>query len=307
MTGTNEFSQFERVVQKIYPQSRLLRAWNLTGGVSAQVIALEFALPDGQTKKAVVRRYGQGDLSGDPQIAAHEFKLLQTIQAAGVPVPGPLYFDQSGLIFPTPFIVIEFVEGKTNFEPANMAEIMGQMVNRLVEIHRIDPVKNDLGFLPHLEQQIAAKLAQKPARLDDSLEEGRIRSALERVWPLPPSNPPGLLHGDCWPGNLLWQGEQLAAVIDWEDAKLGDPLADLGNSRMEFLWTFGIEGMETFTRYYQCLMPLDYTNLPYWDLCAALRPAGQIAIWAGDSVTEQRMRERHKLFVAEAFERIGHL
>ncbi len=307
MTGTNENLQFERLARKIYPQSRLGRAWNLKGGLSAQVTALEISRPNGQTEKVVVRQYGKADLAADPQIATHEFKLLQTVQAEGVPVPTPLFFDQSGTIFPTPFIVIEFVEGQTNFDAAGLPETTGQMVNRLVQIHRINPLKKDLTFLPDIEKQITAKLAKKPERLDESLQEGRIRAALERIWPLPRPNPAALLHGDYWPGNLLWQGERVAAVIDWEDAKLGDPLADLANTRQEILWVYGLETMQDFTRLYREALNLDYTYLPYWDLCAALRPAGRIALWAGEAATEQRMRERHRLFVTGAFKKIGQL
>jgi aminoglycoside phosphotransferase (APT) family kinase protein len=35
-----------------------------------------------------------------------------------------------------------------------------------------------------------------------------------------------LLHGDYWPDNTLWRDGRLVCVIDWEDAALGDPLAD---------------------------------------------------------------------------------
>ena len=62
-----------------------------------------------------------------------------------------------------------------------------------------------------------------------------------------------LLHGDFWPGNILWRYGQLVAVIDWEDAALGDPLADVANSRLEILWAFGIDAMQSFTHYYQSL------------------------------------------------------
>jgi hypothetical protein len=43
---------------------------------------------------------------------------------------------------------------------------------------------------------------------------------------------------------------------------------------MEFLWAFGKEAMQQFTDHYQGLTSVDCTDLPYWDLCAALRPAG---------------------------------
>jgi aminoglycoside phosphotransferase (APT) family kinase protein len=36
-------------------------------------------------------------------------------------------------------------------------------------------------------------------------------------------------------------------VLDWEDAAIGDPLADVANVRLELLWARGIEAMEPFT------------------------------------------------------------
>ena len=50
---------------------------------------------------------------------------------------------------------------------------------------------------------------------------------------------------------------RLVGVIDWEDAALGDPLADLANSRLEILWAFGDEAMERFTREYAVYAPLN--------------------------------------------------
>jgi len=81
--------------------------------------------------------------------------------------------------------------------------------------------------------------------------EGHIRDALEAVWPLPQRNTSVLLHGDFWPDNSLWKDGQLVAVIDWEDAALGDPLADVANSRLEILWAFGIDTMRNFTHQHQ--------------------------------------------------------
>jgi aminoglycoside phosphotransferase (APT) family kinase protein len=39
-----------------------------------------------------------------------------------------------------------------------------------------------------------------------------------------------LLHGDFWPGNALWRDGALVAILDWEDAAIGDPLADVANA-----------------------------------------------------------------------------
>jgi len=43
MAASEMHDKFEQLVQKIDPQSKLLRAWELKGGVSAQVTALEIA------------------------------------------------------------------------------------------------------------------------------------------------------------------------------------------------------------------------------------------------------------------------
>ncbi len=100
---------------------------------------------------------------------------------------------------------------------------------------------------------MAAKISSPPATLDDSLAEGRIRAALEAAWPWPQQNTSALLHGDYWPGNILWRDGRLVGVIDWEDAALGDPLADLANSRLEIFWAFGGDVMHDFTRRYTAL------------------------------------------------------
>src|SRR5690242_16138717 len=115
MTDTPDDARFAQVVQKIDPGGVLLRAWPLYGGVSAQVTALEMRQAAGSTRKLVVRQHGPVDLTHNPQIATAEFKLLQIVGTAGVPAPAPYFCDESGAIFPTPYLVMEYVEGAPEF------------------------------------------------------------------------------------------------------------------------------------------------------------------------------------------------
>ncbi|MBA2680337.1 MAG: phosphotransferase [Ktedonobacteraceae bacterium] len=299
--ATKEDKKFERVVQKIDPGSRLLRTWNLTGGVSAQVTGLGIESSDGQMQKMIVRQHGELDLKHNPYIAADEFNLLHLLRARGLAVPTPYYLDQSGEIFSTPYVIIEYVEGRSEFDLAGVPGLIPQLATHLCKIHQLDCSNLDLPFLPQQEQRYAMMLRERPVKVDESLDEGHIRDNLEAVWPFPQLNPSVLLHGDFWPGNILWRDGQLIAVIDWEDAALGDPLADLANSRLEILWAFGIDAMQHFTHQYQSMSTFDFTTLPYWDLCAALRPAGKLSEWGLDANLEQTMRERHRWFVTQAF------
>jgi aminoglycoside phosphotransferase (APT) family kinase protein len=302
MTASIKDRKLEQLVQKIEPQSKLLRAWELKGGVSAQVTAIEIEQPDQQTKRMIIRRHGAVDLKHNPDIPADEFKLLQILRSAGLATPAPYYLDQSGEIFPTPYIVIEYIEGTSEF--AFAPGLIPQLTTQLAGIHALDCSKLDVSFLPKQAQRFSEKVSERPTILDESLDEGRIRDVLEAVGPLSQQNTAVLLHGDFWPGNILWKDGRLIAVIDWEDAALGDPLADVANTRLEILWAFGIDAMHSFTQHYQSTTSIDFTNLPVWDLFAALRPASKLSEWTADDIAEKRMRERHRWFINQAFEKL---
>ena len=111
MTASIEGPAFERLVQQFAPRARLLRAWELSGGTSARVTALEIQHPGGRTQKRIARRHSAPDLARNPHIAANEFRLLQFLHAAGVPVSAPLHLDESRENFPLPCLVLAYVEG----------------------------------------------------------------------------------------------------------------------------------------------------------------------------------------------------
>lgn len=304
MAVLKEEKHFEQIAQRIDPRNKLLRAWELKGGISARVTALEIEQSDGQRKKLIVRQHGAVDLKQNPQIAADEFKLLYRLQSAHLATPLPYYFDQSGEILSTPYVVIDYIEGKTEFAPSDAQDLISQLATHLSSIHAVNYAQLDLSFLPSQEAISAEKLREHQEDEEAEAQERQIQHALEAVWPFPQHNPSVLLHGDFWPGNVLWKDRQLVAIIDWEDARIGDPLSDLANSRLEILWAFGNEAMQRFTAYYRSLTNINLTTLPHWDLYAAWRPVAQFAEWAADELTEKTMRERHSWFIAQALENL---
>ncbi len=306
MIPAGDVKKYIQIMEKFDPEALLVRAWKLEGGVSAQVMALEIEQAGGQTKKLLVRQHGEVDRAQNPQIAADEFKLLRLLHAAGLPTPEPYYLDQSCEIFPIPYIVIEYIEGEAIFSLDAVPDLIPQLAGQLARIHELDGSQHDCSFLPQQEKLYNGKLRTRPARLDDSLDEGHIRDVLKAAGPLPLRNRPVLLHGDFWPGNILWRDGRLVGVIDWEDARFGDPLSDLANSRLEVLWAFGRDAMQHFTASYRAKTSIDTTLLPYWDLYAALKPALRLSEWANDPVVEKRWREEHRWFITQAFELLQH-
>jgi aminoglycoside phosphotransferase (APT) family kinase protein len=112
---------------------------------------------------------------------------------------------------------------------------------------------------------------------------------------------PCLLHGDFWPGNVLWQAGRITAVLDWEDAAMGDPLADVANCRLELLWAFGPAAMRAFTQHYaECDAAVNMAHLPVHDLRAAVGPALKMNTWGLAPRREAAMRAALAAFVDSA-------
>ena len=106
----------------------------------------------------LVRQHGDVDLKHNPHIAADQFKLLQLLHSVGLAVPTPYYFDQSGEIFSTPYIVIEYIEGQPEFAPAHVPDLILQFATHLSSIYQVDCSLLDVSFLPKLRTKIWRKV-----------------------------------------------------------------------------------------------------------------------------------------------------
>ncbi|SNT60358.1 Predicted kinase, aminoglycoside phosphotransferase (APT) family [Asanoa hainanensis] len=76
------------------------------------------------------------------------------------------------------------------------------------------------------------------------------------------------VHGDVWPGNMLWSDESCQALIDWKTAGVGHPGVDLGELRKQAFFAGGspllvLEGWERASG-------SRASDVAYWDAVAAL-------------------------------------
>ena len=295
-------AKFERLVRAIDPAWRLRGIEILSGGAAAHVALLDVIKSDGKPTRMVVRRHRPRDLANNPDIARDEFRLLAILADAGIAAPLPIHVEPAG-IFETPCLVVSHIDGNPAEDHPDPDALVTAMADYLARLHRIDGNRRDLAFLPRTAQWLTDALAPAPAVPDETLSETRIRQALASLPPLASDRRPALLHGDFWPGNIIWRDGAIAGAIDWEDAAIGDPVAELANARLELAWLMGPEYADRLTdRYVEATNgAIGMDDLPRWDLWAALRPAGWVGGWEEyDPATVHRMKSRHRDFVDRA-------
>jgi aminoglycoside phosphotransferase (APT) family kinase protein len=299
--------QVSALVGAACPGWRVRRSWPMPGAMSARVTGIEAERPDGQLHLLVLRQYGAANLRADPRAAETEYRLLRLLLAAGLPVPRPYLADESGSIVAGPCLVQDFIDGERLDKPDDLADFTRQLAEVLAALHDTGIERAAVPFLADAGDTVAEKLGTGPTGAGEFRNEAVIRAVLTASWPPPRLNAPAVLHGDYWPGNVLWRDGVLVGVIDWEDALFGDPLADLANTRLEVGWLFGMAAMELLTEQYRALRPgLDVTALPAWDLRAALRAcAFPLSTWGLPADQVAAMRAAHDEFAASAIRRLA--
>lgn len=289
MIKNNDFRVIEKVLQKINPDLRLMSTKLLEGGITAQTEFIEAKNFENNTFKFVLRIFKDKNFSKYQKKVIKEFKLLSMLSQFSVPIQKPIITDISNDLLPYPYIVLEYVEGEvlSNFNyNNNMIRIIAE---HLVIIHKIDLNQADYSFLEVKFNSIKS--------ITDKNSYGIIQDQGNKLV---------LLHGDFWPGNIIWKEGKINCIIDWEEACLGDPLFDVANTRLEILWAFGEQAMEDFSNIYKSLMPIvDFTSLPYWDLFVAQRVEIEFLDWFMDPIEKSLKEKRFNLFINQAKTKIN--
>lgn len=279
------------IVTQLFPHSKLKSMLRLVGGVSADVHRLDLSLVDGGTASLVLRAHGA---SHSGHSAKLEYQLLQALHQGGVPVPEPLLVDESLSLLAVPFLVMAFVEGTTAVPSDQEDQYIDLMADVLSKIHTLPTVE-----LPTLPVRIDP-LPEVFDYLPEDPEWDDLRAHLRSLVDTAYAGSPKLLHGDFWPENLLWDNGAVAAILDWEDAALGDPLSDVACCRVELRYKFGKASMQRFTHAYARHQTVDRERLALWQVYVAAAAQRFMGEWGLAPALELHMRTEALASIREA-------
>jgi aminoglycoside phosphotransferase (APT) family kinase protein len=196
------------------------------------------------TRRYVLRRKPPGKLLPSAHAIDREFRLIGALAVQGFPVPQPYLYCDDPSVIGTPFFLMAHVEGRVFWEPhlpeasaAERAAIYDAANATLARLHRYDPAALGLADFGRGENYVARQVERWSRQYRAS--ETEPIDDMERLlaWlpaHLPPPAPVRLVHGDYRLDNIIVAPSEpkVAAVLDWELATLGDPLADLSFNLM---------------------------------------------------------------------------
>jgi aminoglycoside phosphotransferase (APT) family kinase protein len=206
-------------------------ASNDTVGVDIEVECdgYRFSLP-------VVLRPQRDDGILAPYDVQRQYRVMRALSRTAVPVPAVCWFEGDARVLGTPFFFMERVSGETLplfwYGPSPRLMAAAEM---LATIHAVDWRGHGLSFLlPEKDQGVSPAQSELEAwrARADGFRIGRAPMLVALADYLRRSEPAdahhALLHGDPNPGNYLFRGDRVVAVLDWELAAIGDPRSDLG-------------------------------------------------------------------------------
>jgi aminoglycoside phosphotransferase (APT) family kinase protein len=204
---------------------------------------LTYSLHQTGHRDLVIRRPPQGDLLPKAHDMWREYRIIEALWPTDVPVPKPIAYCDERQVAEVHFYVMEKCDGQALFDQSSTASWLDMAARRragtalaeaLAALHGVDPTAVGLADLSRPDGYLARQLntwysswkAQAANAQIDNVQVHDVHDLLSSRIPGDPG--PRIVHGDCGPHNALFlQSGEISALLDWEIATLGDPLADL--------------------------------------------------------------------------------
>jgi len=204
---------------------------------------LTYRLTLGTGRQLVLRRPPLGHVLPTAHDMSREFRVISALAGTDVPVAGPVAYCADVEVIGAPFYLMDYVAGqvlRTSADTAALTAAQNAALSRgladmLAAIHGVDVAATGLGELGKGSGYLRRQLDrwQRQWELSKTQEvPGYDELVAKLTGRLPAEGEVTLVHGDFRIDNVLVDADraepEILAVVDWEMATLGDPLADLG-------------------------------------------------------------------------------
>ncbi len=211
------------------------------------------------SRRYVLRRKPPGALLASAHAVDREYRVIRALGGgSGVPVPKTYALCTDEAVIGTWFYVMEYVAGRIIWDPA-LDEVASPLrrdhafalVGALADLHRVSPAAVGLGDFGKPAAYMARQIARWSKQYVGDTAAGRIASMDRLIEWLPAhlpatEEPAAVVHGDYRIDNVVFHPTEprVLAILDWELATLGDPLADFAYHLMLYrLPTISIPGL----------------------------------------------------------------
>ncbi|MEI9992361.1 MAG: phosphotransferase family protein [Rhizomicrobium sp.] len=197
-------------------------------------------------RKYVMRRKPPGKLLPSAHAVDREFKVISALYPNDFPVARPYLLCEDESIAGTMFYVMDCVEGRVlweallpGMEKKERWAIYDATNETLARLHNLDYVKIGLEDFGKPTAYVARQIARwtKQYQLSETEKIAEMDKLIDWLPKhLPAEGRPSVVHGDYRLDNMILHPTEpkVLAVIDWELATIGDPLADFTYHLMQW-------------------------------------------------------------------------
>jgi aminoglycoside phosphotransferase (APT) family kinase protein len=162
---------------------------------------------------------------------AEEYRILQAMTGHGLCAPAALALNAGGAVAGGPALVLERIGGQASAVaflkldgPAGRAATEA-LAKAIAGVHVFDWAAAGLKARSPLDEILLWESRFLAHRLEPLPALAHLFRWLKAHLPTPTLL--SLIHGDLRPGNFLFEGGKVNALLDWEMAHIGDPAEDI--------------------------------------------------------------------------------
>jgi aminoglycoside phosphotransferase (APT) family kinase protein len=280
--------------REFYCDGAQIAAAEFLGGHSGLTIGFDVILPDRDTHRLVLKMPPPGAAAKDNFDVVRQVPLLNVLTAHGIPAPEVRWYSDDVSVFGRPYLMTSRLPGAPLpdvFGPNSgigVVEVFKRFedaVAHLVKIHAIDAITELADWssprLVHNEIDHWVRVLHKSTNADWTRKGMALQDLLKRK--APPRCAIGIVHGDFYSNNWLFEDRHLSGIVDWEGTSVGPVLLDMGwlcmmydeeswgpIRRSSMNWH---PGPASFISMYSQLSQVDLSDMPFYRALAGYRVA----------------------------------